>query len=99
MNFLYAVQEKQYPAVNIGHSSQTPPDVQARLQQGNPRKLSKITVIREYPTKAKAKAAEDFVHKALGGKGRGGPLSIRGEWYKPKALDMLDGILDDYEKP
>ena len=81
MNFLYAVPEGRY-AVNIGYSSESPPKVKARLQQGNPRKLPSIDVLREYPTIEKAKAAEGAVHDALKGKG----LHIRGEWFSGESI-------------
>ena len=92
---LYVVTEEPSGRIKIGYTSQSPSAHKNHLQYANPDQIF-LEVLREYPTRAKAEDAESFVHTALGkGLGR---LWIRGEWYQPEALDMLDGILSEYEK-
>ena len=87
---VYAVVEKCTGRVKIGHS-QNPKKTIHELQRGNPDELDLVWT-REYPTKADVEDAEGAAHDELG------RLWIRGEWYKPEALRLLPGILDDYAK-
>ena len=93
---VYAIEEESSGRVKVGHcrtdrlrpiSGNTLSD----LQLGNPDQLS-VVWKREYPTKPDAKDAEGFAQNELE------RLRIRGEWFKPQALRLLPGILDDYAK-
>ena len=94
---VYAVVEKCTGRVKVGHCEThylrpVAGNTISRLQHGNPDELH-LTWFRDtYRTKPDAKDAEGFAHNELK------RLHIRGEWYKPKALDMLPEILDDYAK-
>ena len=98
---VYAIEEESSGRVKVGYcrtdrlrpvSGNTLSD----LQLGNPDELYLAWSRDTYRTKPDAKAAETFAHDEL--KKARGRLHIRGEWYKPEALDMLPGILDDYAK-
>ena len=93
---VYAVVEKCTGRVKVGHCEtrylgKVGGGLLYQLQRGNPDDLSLVEYY-EYPTKREAKAAEGFAHNEL--KKARGRLHIRGEWYKPPALDLLEGILE-----
>ena len=94
---VYAVVEKCTGRVKVGYCAthylgKVGGGLLYQLQRGNPDELYIDWYRDTYPTEADAIAAEDAAHNELE------RLWIRGEWFKPQALRLLPGILDDYAK-
>lgn len=94
---VYAVVEKCTGRIKVGHCEthylgKVGGGLLYQLQRGNPDELYLAWSRDTYRKKPDAKDAEEFAHNKLE------HLWIRGEWYKPPALDLLEGILDDYAK-
>lgn len=94
---VYAVVEKCTGRVKVGKSktkllrSNVSGNTLSQLQRGNPDELY-LAWSREYRGEEDALDAEECAHNELE------RLWIRGEWFRPQALRLLPGILDDCEK-
>ena len=89
-SFLYLI-EDQHGNIKIGHSN----DVTKRLKEFQTANSSALRITGHYSCKSarQAKKAEQLLHKACE------KHRISGEWFRPSALETIEGVLHRMTRP